>query len=666
MRLLFFLLLLLPTLTWGQSFSAENWAYSAIDSQKQKWGDWAEPDWLRYFGLDAGDLDGDGDLDIVSGRYLYHNPGTGKVGNWQRTALEENVDGIFSIDVDGDEYADIIAQALPDIYWYEAIDQAGTRFVRSRVATVPATSHVNSQGFEKADIIKGAKQELLIAGNGNVYCIRIPEEPSSPESWPTHLIGANTSDEGIGTGDIDGDGDIDIVCGRRDAGEDEPKLLMWFENPGSVITAWNAHLVGETDHPIDRIELADLNGDGKLEIVMAEERYPGLEPDGALLFFSAAQNVHLPWDKHLIARQYSSNNLDLADIDQDGDIDLLTGEHKGPNLELQLWENDGKASFQKHIIDQGKENHLGTQFYDLDGDGDLDIIGAAWDNYRFMHVWYNQRNNSSKNVNPDLSFREAVYQNATHIVVYTPSLTYYYDKAGGGFSRIIDRAGNDWLAFKKEPWGEYPASAASAFRGLPNLVFQGEDDGAGHPGHQKCKSWIAGEKIITESLSGKWRWSWQFGRDYAQLDIERTDPARKYWFLYEGTPHGRYRPAETYFGTNLSGPAPADYDFYKGNLYQASFQWMYAGTKGKAGVFYMLQLETDDQLDLISMLGDTGEQSSKDGMTVWGFGRDADTNPLLSGPQQFIIGIFPKAILDSTQHQSFARYLEHRFLTPSK
>ncbi|MBZ0257710.1 FG-GAP-like repeat-containing protein, partial [bacterium] len=85
--------------------------------------------------------------------------------------------------------------------------------------------------------------------------------------------------------------------------------------------------------------------------------------------------------------QYSMNNLDLADIDKDGDIDIITNEHKGPRLETQLWINDGSAHFDKKILDTGKENHLGTQFVDLDGDGDLDVAGCAWDNYKWMHVW---------------------------------------------------------------------------------------------------------------------------------------------------------------------------------------------------------------------------------------------------------------------------------------
>ncbi len=375
----------------AQASDKYDFTYIPIDSTKQKWGDWDEPEWLRYFGLDFGDVNRDGNLDVVSGKYVYHNPGGSMEAPWKRTALEDNADAIFAVDADGDPFADIIAQALPHIYWYEATNKEGTQYKRRKVAEVPATSHVNSQGFEKAQIIPGGSEELLIAGDGDVYCIVIPEKNQATEQWDTHLIGTNTSDEGIGTGDIDGDGDVDLAAGRRPKGEDEPSIVVWFENPGNVNAPWKDHVVGHSEHPIDRVEVADLSGDGVAEIIIAEERYPGKEPDGHLFWFQLNEDKTKPWKRNTIVQQYSMNNLDIADMDNDGDIDLITAEHKGENLELQLWENDGKANFTKVILDTGKENHLGTQLADLDGDGDLDIVGAGWDFHKWMHLWRNNK-----------------------------------------------------------------------------------------------------------------------------------------------------------------------------------------------------------------------------------------------------------------------------------
>lgn len=1032
------LLLVLILCSCGFSVLAQgnNWTYIQIDSTKQMWGDWDEPDWLRYFGLDVGDVDNDGNLDIVSGRYVYHNPGGNMETPWKRTVLDDNVDAILYVDVDGDPYADIIAMALPNLYWYEAINAEGTRYKRRLIGNIPATSHVNSQGFEKAQLTQSGRSEFVIAGNGDIYAISVPEGDPEKVDWKVNMICKNTSDEGIGVGDIDGDGDLDIAAGRRPDGEEEPKILVWFENPGHLGTLWKDTVVGESEHPIDRVEIADINGDGKADIVVTEERYPGKEPDANLWWFE--QQGRATWSRHNIVTQFSMNNLDITDFDKDGDIDLLTAEHKGNALELQLWKNDGQGNFIKSAIDSGKENHLGTQFVDLDNDGDLDIIGAGWDQHQYMHVWRNdaikslktgmlfkeypwvpdgvnddgkflrvggkldyktnsdhfpqenhengfiplphpldldnaiaaevlvervqshedtknlriqwnggkpiylpepstipkpaadymfhsnirvpvplqdlrqgnqnsfrltvakeqswdwpqnlvygivlriyydnsekQRNllqlsgvDSGDNISStiqlsvsgdgmenlqsvaymglyedvdyqgngkyrqwqyrmhrgkrqtfigssntppftvewntdwipdqsqpiqlsglatdkdgfthvlqivkdvrlnrkhsvylakpyaqdpfwttrngehsqflDIPFKpakndsarlywnswspcysegiaingniqkplqglpcydahwheeeifetktlkrgknelktlktplhngqmvhgmdvqwpgimvkvktqkptqksieivEGTYENRPHYIIYTKKATYYFDKAGGGFSRIIDTYGNDWISYKTEPWNEYPASAASAFRGLPNLVFASETDGgAGHPGHDKCVSEVsAPNSIKTLSKSGAWEWQWTFYDDHAVLNIVKTKKNTPYWFLYEGTPGGTYEPEASLFGTSVSGPHAEIPDFYKNQGWFGQFDWAYFGKKGSETHFYVANLADDNLTDLMSYLGNTEKGAlSEDGMTVFGFGRGKNTKPLMTGKNSFLIG----------------------------
>jgi hypothetical protein len=214
-----------------------------------------------------------------------------------------------------------------------------------------------------------------------------------------------------------------------------------------------------------------------------------------------------------------------------------------------------------------------------------------------------------------------------------------------------------------EPWGIYPEAAASAFRGVPNMVFQGADDGAGHPGHNKCESRVEGDRIITESKSGLWKWSWKFGDNHALLDVIETDPDRFYWFLYEGTPGGRYAPASSYFGTDRGGPEPGGHDFYKGDVLWGDFQWFYAGARGARGVLYFAQVEKDEHRDMISFLGNSDQGiESEDGMTVFGFGRGKQTNPLLSGPQKFVLGFYPGHITNEESHKLFTDYMNETHL----
>lgn len=364
------------------------WSYIEVDSTREKWGDHAEPEWLRYFGLDMGDVNGDQYADIVAGKYIYINPKGDLSRPWQRIAIDQNVDGIFIMDVDGDEFPDVIAQSLPEVFWLEATDASLENWTKKEIGKIPATSHVNSQGFEKVQMISGGKEEFLIAGDGDIYLFEIPENPSETP-WKITMVAENTSDEGIGCGDIDGDGDLDIAAGRRPEGEGEPLILVWYQNPGDGSLKWPSTVVGHSNHPIDRVEIADFNGDKKADIIMTEERYPGLEPDGNLFWFSQPSDNKKEWKKNRIVTQHSMNNLDIGDIDDDGDVDLVTGEHKGKALETQLWINNGMGQFEKIVIGTGKESHLGTQFYDMDNDGDLDVVSAAWDNYKYLHLWMN-------------------------------------------------------------------------------------------------------------------------------------------------------------------------------------------------------------------------------------------------------------------------------------
>lgn len=372
----------------AQPVQALEWSYILLDDQKSKWGDDAEPAWLRYFGLDMGDVNQDGYLDVVSGRHIYHNPGGDMTGTWERTTLPENVDGILMMDVDGDAYADIIAQALPDIYWFEATNTAGTQWSGRVIGSVPATSHVNSQGFERGQIVAGGPEEFVIAGNGNIYSFQVPRHPET-EDWTRSLIAANTSDEGIGLGDLDGDGDLDLAAGRRAENASEPLLVVVYMNPGDGSEQWPDQQIGTSNHPVDRVEIGDINGDGRADVIVSEERYPGLEPDANLFWYE--QPADSDWVRHRVATQYSMNNLDVADMDGDGDLDIVTAEHKGPHLALQCWENDGMGNFTMKVLDRGKENHLGTQLADMDNDGDLDIVGAGWDQYTAMHLWRNDQ-----------------------------------------------------------------------------------------------------------------------------------------------------------------------------------------------------------------------------------------------------------------------------------
>ena len=349
--------------------SIHRWHYNPITSNA-----------MRTFGLAFGELTGDGKMDIVSGSHVYENPGASNNRSWKQYLIREDLHAVIATDINGDKKDEIIAvEGNGTVFWCEG--SKGDWKIH-QLGKLPAASHpIGSQGHITGQIIPGGKPEILMTAGNGTFAFQVPTNPLT--NWPMIHVTTSTADEDLDVADFNKDGWNDIAGTFGETHE-----VYWFENPKGFKDNWQKHKVGQTtsaENYLDRVVAGDVNGDGSADIVISEETQRG--PAATILFFQPVKPGE-PWEMRSLVNQYTTNSMDMADIDNDGDLDIITGEHRGEKR-LTLWQNDGKGKFKSFIIDHGKENHDGAKLIDLDNDGDLDIVGIGYDTFSIIHVWWN-------------------------------------------------------------------------------------------------------------------------------------------------------------------------------------------------------------------------------------------------------------------------------------
>jgi len=369
------------------------------------------------------DINGDGKLDIAAGRNYYLAPNWAKHSDYREGAatngpdVDDNFEG--SMDVNNDGRPDVLSSGWmlrQGIYWYENPGKAGGKWPDHEMLKADGLEGMvigNLSGHGPKDVL--VNYFARKPGRGLIWFEHLNQAP-----WfKQHTLGPENVgvSHGNGIGDLNGDGRDDVVT-----------TSGWFESPPHPTEdPWIWHpdwqfqsylQPGETRGSAGAglpILIADVNGDGRNDVIMGSDHGYGLA-----WYENKLENGKRTFVRHWMDTEFPSiHTMVLADLDGDGKPELIAGKqifaHNGGDVgsyepEFIFYYSFNGGNVQRHVISytpvaqyfppydnplDSKQppptNVLGlgmrVNAADVDGDGKIDIIVACKTG---LYVLYNK------------------------------------------------------------------------------------------------------------------------------------------------------------------------------------------------------------------------------------------------------------------------------------
>ncbi len=292
------------------------------------------------------DFNNDGALDIVALPYLYLAP---KFEPLKICDVEGEVDEEGKgyrwdfmnapIDVDGDGWMDIATCSWfgKKAEWLRNPGEAGGMWPRTLIE-----ENGNYECGEAWDLDGDGKAEEILPSVKPTVWYEAGTLPDGTRGMIKHVISEEEMDFGVGCGDLNGDGRPDVI-----------RPAAWFEAPADLRAGeWNEHPIaignpeeGKPGHT-PQILVYDVNDDGLADMVTSAAHDYGI-----YWYEQVRRDGKIAFTRHLIDDSWSqAHSLALADIDADGDLDLVTGK--------RFMAHNGN--------DPGGTEPIGVYWYELD------------------------------------------------------------------------------------------------------------------------------------------------------------------------------------------------------------------------------------------------------------------------------------------------------------
>jgi hypothetical protein len=322
----------------------------------------------------AADVDGDGDMDVLSAAYgddkiaWHENDGSQNFTTHAISTTANGANSVFAADVDGDGDTDVLSASYFDdkIAWYE--NDGSQNFTAHTISTTANGARsvfaADMDGDGDTDVLSASGYDNKIAwyeNNGN--------QNFTPHTISTTAFGALA----VFAVDMDGDGDTDVVSASR-----YDETVRWYENDGSQ--NFSAHAIS-LEAATFSVFAADVDGDGDTDVLSASPY------NDKIAWYENNGTQNFP-DHTISSAANGAVGVFAADVDGDGDTDVLSASYADDKI--AWYENNGSQNFTAHTVTTNADVAQGVFAADMDGDGDMDVLSASFNDDKI--AWYENLN----------------------------------------------------------------------------------------------------------------------------------------------------------------------------------------------------------------------------------------------------------------------------------
>ncbi|OUJ72926.1 hypothetical protein BXP70_16645 [Hymenobacter crusticola] len=351
-----------------------------------------------------GDLDGDGDLDMLTANYntdgtvsVRLNDGRGNFTGKQEVKVGYGPYQVVLSDVDNDGDLDLLtanANTVVSTVSVRLNNGKGTFGGAQEVKTGE-----NPHALALADVDGDGDLDLLVANyvdsssnyTSSTVSVRLNNGTGEFASQGQEVM-VGTRPMGVAAGDLDNDGDIDFVTVNSNITTASVRL----NNGRGIFGGGQEVNVGVSPHAV---KLGDIDGDGDLDLVTGD-----LNTNTVSIRFNNGSGSFS--DGQTVTLSTGARSIALGDVDGDGDLDLLAATYTGNKVEVHM--NNGTGAFtNKQEVSVG-EGPYSLALGDVDGDGDLDFATVN-NTSKTVSVRLNQNDNKR------LAEEVSIYPNPAHL-----------------------------------------------------------------------------------------------------------------------------------------------------------------------------------------------------------------------------------------------------------